>query len=295
MEFRHLESFVAVAGELHFGRAAERLHISQPPLSARIKELEHELGVQLFVRDSRSVRLTPEGLRLLPHATRMLAGLADLKALFAEVSEEPIEVTVRVPPDTDSRALHEMLSVGRAEGIEIVVLERSTSEQLFDLNRAELSVAVLRLPADTAGLHVGRTLTRDLGIVMHENNPLCAKTAISVEDLAEETLILFRKSMAPGMYNEMIAQCRRAGWRPARIVHGERLSSMLVETVPGVLLREESFVDSRPGLVWRPLAGWAVQWQTAVVAQQSDDPRVRRVQEILEGFLVDYDDWHYEP
>lgn len=293
MEFRHLESFVTVAEELHFGRAAERLHISQPPLSARIKELENELGVLLFVRDSRSVYLTPEGVRLLPYATALLEDIQDIKRLFDVTSDEPMPITVRVPPDTDSRALHEMLRAVRREGIAIEVLERSTSEQLFDLNKAERSVAVLRLPADTATLNMGRTLTRELGIVMHENNPLHVKDAITVGDLAEETLILFRKTMAPGMYNEMIAQCRRAGWRPARIVHGERLSSMLVETVPGVLLREKTFVESRPGLVWRPLDGWEVQWQTAVVSQKSADPRVARVRELLEECLVAHDDWHY--
>lgn len=296
MEVRHLRYFLAVAEELHFGRAAKRLHISQPPLSARIKDLENELGVPLFSRNSRHVSLTPAGQAFLTEARQVVDQFDQLVERFARKSSSA-DPTYRigVPPDTNREALLALAERCVESDIGIEITETPTSEQLVSLRRGELAIGVVRLPSDVDELVHGRVLVRTLGLVLPEGHRLAQCSSVSLTDLRDETLIIFDRSMAPQVYDAMLDECRRGGWQPRSIIHAARLSREVVLTRCGVLFRERSFIDDAPGLTWRPIQGDPLEWRTTVVAPQPADSRVAACMRILEQVLLDRDDWELRP
>ncbi|WP_174874739.1 LysR family transcriptional regulator [Vogesella oryzae] len=195
MELRHLRYFVAVAEELHFTRAAERLHIAQPPLSQQIRALEEELGVQLFERHQRAVRLTVAGERFLLRARTLLddARLAADEARRAargEIGELRIGFTSSLPLMS---VLPATLQQFRARHPEVALHfhELFTREQFQQLRQRKLDVGVVRFnhDEDTPGLEV-REVKRDrLSVVLPASHPLAARDSIAIAELAGERII----------------------------------------------------------------------------------------------------------
>jgi DNA-binding transcriptional LysR family regulator len=280
MELRHLRYFLAVAEERHFGRAAARLHIAQPPLSQQIRQLETELGVRLLDRNTRRVELTEAG----------AAYLERIRAVLAAVDEAG-EVARRVAAGLEGRlsvgcvgsATYSLLpAVARRlreelPGVEVAFRgEMLGAQQVAALQRRDIDLALLRPPVDDPGILV-RVLRSDaLIVVLPDGHPLAARDRLSVADLREEDFVVhaIRDSAMHGTVRRL---CERAGFEP-RIRHEVVETSTLVTFVAaglGVAIVPEPVAElGVPGATYRPLAEQDARIDLAVAVRAGDDSPV---------------------
>ncbi|MCC2096583.1 MAG: LysR family transcriptional regulator [Hyphomicrobiales bacterium] len=221
MELRHLRYFVAVAGEGHITRAAERLGIQQPPLSQQIRALENELGAGLFYRRSHGVELTAAGEAFLEDATRILADVdrAAVRARRTAIGELG-QLTVGM---TSSAGFHPLVPLvirrfrEQTPGVSLELSE-SGSDQLIDLlNDRALDGAFIRtsLPRDP-DLLVHEFTREPMLLAVPEEHPLAKEDArpLKLQRLAKEHFILYRRATGAGLYDAIIAACNKAGFTP---------------------------------------------------------------------------------
>ncbi|CAM5510163.1 Transcriptional regulator OS=Streptomyces antimycoticus OX=68175 GN=SSPO_041450 PE=3 SV=1 [Streptomyces antimycoticus] len=271
MEFRHLRYFAVLADELHFGRAAERLHMAQPPLSQRIQDLERELNVRLFDRTRHRVQLTEAGALLLEHVRPVLAGVENARDAMRRIRPgEAGVLRAGVPPDTDPRVLRTLIAefALRAPDVLIDIHEFTTDEQLARLREGELDAGVVRHPSDTVGLESGPVARRELGVALHADHAAAADDGpVRLRDLNGAPLVIFPRVMAPRLYDHMLTICRDEGYLPGSIRHARNPNFVhgLVLAGRGIHLNEAPSSPLAEGLVWRPLNGTALAWQTSVV------------------------------
>ena len=289
IELRHLRYFLAVSEELHFGRAAQRLHISQPPLSQAIRKLEGELGVQLLERTSRVVRLTEAGHVFAEEARRVLAdvelavgetrraGGASYSLRIACVPHLPIERLL-----TFLEALH-----ARSPGLRPQVTHVTSGEQVRRLRSGELDVGIFNDAGDEEGLEEeplfpGERLVAFLAV----NHPLAARPILGPDELRQEVLVVFPQSASLAPHDRWLALLERAGYRFAGIreaggTHPRDLLLAVAERL-GVVLAPASLGDighAGGGLVAPRELDPAVTLANTVVAWRSNPPE--RLQEAL--------------
>jgi DNA-binding transcriptional LysR family regulator len=216
MELRQLAAFVAVADELHFGRAAERLGVVQPAVSQLVRRLERELGVVLFERSSHHVVLTGAGSKLLPAARRALSAGDELAAIAsALVQGEQGELRVGT---TEGIGANLNLLLGRfAEerpNVSVHLQAIHTPAKLRAVRDGDLDVAFVRAPVDATGLRVDELWSEPLRAVLPARHPLAARATVSLRDLSSLPLMLGPRSTNPGMHDQLLALCRGAGLEP---------------------------------------------------------------------------------
>jgi DNA-binding transcriptional LysR family regulator len=188
VDLRKLRYFVAVAEQLHFGRAAEALHIAQPVLSRQIKALEDELKAQLFARDKRATELTPAGRQLLADARPLLANADALRRRVARAARGPGTFTVGFMPGLIvTGAIRAMLD--RHPQLTVDVLRTSWDDQTEVLHDGRADVSYIRLPADQRGLRIRPLLAEPRVAMLPAGHRLAGKDAISIADLADEHLL----------------------------------------------------------------------------------------------------------
>lgn len=217
MELRHLRYFLAVAEELHFTRAAERLHIGQPPLSQQIQALEAELGVALFRRHQRKVELTAAGRQFLPRARQILADSAAAvaaarRAADGEIGELRIGFTSSLPL---TPILHHSLQHYRAAypDVRLTLREMFTAGQFDALERGQLDLGFVRFngPAPSARIQV-RELHRDrLLAVLPRAHPLARAGSVALAELAREPLIGYPQESGAGLRDVILQLARQNG------------------------------------------------------------------------------------
>ena len=188
IDLRKLRYFVAVAEELHFGRAAERLHIAQPVLSRQIRALEDELKAQLFVRDRRRTELTAAGEQLLADARPLLAGANALRLRVGQAARGKNTFTVGFMPGLIVTAAVRALSE-RHEGLTVNVVRTSWDDQVEVVHDGRVDVSFIRLPVDQSGLTVRPLLTEPRVAVLPADHRLAGKETIAIADLADEHLL----------------------------------------------------------------------------------------------------------
>jgi DNA-binding transcriptional LysR family regulator len=190
LETRQLRYFVAVAEELHFGRAAERLGMAQPPLSRAIRALERQLGVRLLERSTRHVALTPAGLVLLAEARVTLDAAAAAARRTRRAGLERPELRVALKAEYDGGLLPDMLAAYRADPAALPVrLEMGgRGEQLPALREGRADVALLPAPFDDRGLDTEPLLTEPRRAALAADDPLAAREGLRLADLAGRTL-----------------------------------------------------------------------------------------------------------
>jgi DNA-binding transcriptional LysR family regulator len=233
MELRHLRSFLAVAEELHFSRAARRLHMAQSPLSQQIQRLERELGVQLFRRNRRRVELTDAGLAMLDHARRALDHAEQAAgAARAAGAGRAGRLDVGFLATAALALLPAVLPPFReaAPDATLRLTEAGSQDLLGALHRGELDVAFTRPPAPTAELSTTVVWREPVIAVLPAAHRLCAGPDLDLADPRDEDFVTFPRWSAPEFYDHLLAACHDAGFAP-RIVQ----EALAMPTVVGLV------------------------------------------------------------
>ncbi|SCC51427.1 LysR family transcriptional regulator [Kosakonia oryziphila] len=213
IELRHLRYFIAVAEELHFGHAAARLNISQPPLSQQIQLLEQQVGARLLARTNRSVALTPAGKQFLADSRQILSQVDDAAARAArlhqgETGELRIGFTSSAP---FIKAVSDTLSSFRQRypDVHIQTREINTREQIAPLNEGSLDLGLMRNTPLPETLTWEVILREPLLAMIHRDHPLAAHKAVSLKELAQEPFVFFDPHVGTGLYDEILGLMRR--------------------------------------------------------------------------------------
>jgi len=282
MELRHLRCLVAVAEELHFGRAAQRLHLSQPPVSQAIKELEAELGQRLFERSSRRIRLTAAGEEAVRDAR---AVLARTDALRSRGRDAALGQGGRLAIGFISLAayayLPEVLRRFTADHpqVRLTLTESTTDQMLADLERGTLDVGCLfASPPWPASLRYQATNRDPLIVALPEAHPLAALARVPLAQLAGEQFLAFERHHGPLMFDAMVSACMRHGFSP-RIFPARQMHTIvsLVSGGIGVALVPACLqVLHRQGVVYRPLLDEATPVEHGAAWRADDDSALLR-------------------
>ncbi|WP_449548901.1 LysR family transcriptional regulator [Lelliottia amnigena] len=218
IELRHLRYFIAVAEELHFGRAAARLNISQPPLSQQIQILEQQVGARLLARTNRSVSLTAAGKQFLADSRQVVSLVNDAAARaerlhLGETGELRLGFTSSAPFIS---AVSHTLSTFRRHypDVHIQTREINTREQIVPLNEGSLDLGLMRntqLP-DTLAWEV--ILREPLMAMIPRDHPLAAQPSVTLAELAQEPFVFFDPHVGTGLYDDILGLMRRYGLTP---------------------------------------------------------------------------------
>lgn len=239
LEFRHLRSFLVVADELHFARAAERLHITQPPLTRQIQQLEELLGdVPLFDRSRRRIALTEAGEAFVGESRQLLEQLARAVERTRRVARgESGRLRVGFISTADYSILPALLKAfaSRYPDIDVELLELTGDEQVRLLDEGALDVGIL-IPADRDARLEWMPLYREpLVAVLPRSSPLAKRAgAVGVKALRREPFVLFPRPLSPRLYDEIIGYLNRAGFSP-RVGQEARQMQTIIGLVAGGL------------------------------------------------------------
>jgi DNA-binding transcriptional LysR family regulator len=288
LELRQLRYFVAVAEELHFGRAAARLHMTQPPLSQTIQALEELLGAPLFLRSRRSVELTPAGAALLPEARRMLAQGAELPQLVrAAAAGETGRISLAFVSSADYSVLPPFLRSYRAAFPQVQIgLQEATSDiQVDDLlhNRVDAGLLIPPLP-DKARAELDYMKLLDEPLILAAPAGLLAAGGgpVWLKELPALPLIIFPRPIAPSLHDAILACFRAAGITPEIGQQAIQMQTIvsLVSAGMGLALVPQSVSNlMRPGVEYRALRDPTPQVETGCAWRRDNRSPV------LRGFL----------
>ncbi|MEU2904890.1 LysR family transcriptional regulator [Streptomyces globisporus] len=278
MELRHLNAFLAVAEELHFGRAAKRLQMAQPPLSQQIRQLEKELGVQLFHRNTRSVRLTSAGETFLEPARTVLDDLdTAVRAARSAGIGEYGRVTIGFAGASSHETLPRLTRAVRAAhpGLELVMTGQTyANTALSRVADGSLDLGFVRLPVARPGVAHRVIDEEELVCALPSDDPLARRETVPLDVLAGEPFVSFPANSGSTVRDAMTEACENAGFTP-RIVQEAPDSYTILALVAagvGVTLTVTSVQHiQQNGLVYRPLAGPAVRLRAAL-AWRADNP-----------------------
>jgi len=287
MELRQLRYFLMVGDTLHFGRAAEQLHIAQQPLSYQIKQLENELGVELFKRTTRSVTLTPAGEAL----------LADVRAGLGRI-ERGVEVAQRIARGEGGKlhigyASTTLYSVmppivrqfrERFPQVEVVLHELVSPTLEHQILSEELDVGiVLSAGATVPGLAYETIYQEPVAVALPKSHPLAQRATIALHELADEPFVMYARSAKRQTFDEFIALCHMAGFSPTIAQEAANESAVLglVAAGLGVTLVARSLSSVRPDEVaYRQLVDPPMTAQVAVVWK--DEKQMPLLNELLQ-------------
>ncbi|MFM7423709.1 MAG: LysR substrate-binding domain-containing protein, partial [Elainella sp.] len=235
MELRHLRYFIAVAEELHFGRAAERLHMAQPPLSQQIKQLEDLLGFRLFERTKRSVQLTEAGQVFLSETYRLFRQLDQAIETGRQVSRgEKGQLVVGFVSSAAYNVLPDILRRFRSlvPDVRLELHELPTNEQVEWLLEGKIDVGFLRPPIEAVPLNLITIVREPMVVALPEQHPLGQASEISLTSLANDAFVLFPRPLSPQTYDQIISLCQQAGFSP-NVVQEAMQMQTIVSLVAG--------------------------------------------------------------
>lgn len=279
MELRDFEAFVAVAEELHFGRAAARLHMSQPPLSSRIRQLEHDLRLQLFDRNTRSVSLTDAGERLLAPARRVLNEVDSARSVAASIATgDQGRVRIGFAGASSQRSLPLLTRAVRTQhpGIELVLQSQTyVFTALERLLAGSLDLAFARLPIPHPDLAWRVVEVEELLCALPEGHRLAAHPSIALPDLYDEDFVSLPDNQGSILQSTMYALCVTAGFRPrvAQVAPDSSTVLALVAAGAGLTITLSSVRPVQTvGIAYRPLINIQPSHMLAALVWRRDDP-----------------------
>lgn len=255
MELRHLRYFAAVAEELHFGRAAQRLHMAQPPLSQQIRKLEQELRTKLFNRTKRKVDLTSAGQLFLERARVILESaeraVSEMQRVSnGELGQLRVGFMSSAMLDIFPPVLRQLART--LPGVEVQLLQRSSQDQLamlvdgtLDAGFGDLAGSVTETRVNGVVLDVLAVTHERLVVAVPLDHPLARRRTIALRDLADEPWISLPRQPRTGFYDQIVGLCQLAGFSPRILRESEQLPTVLtlvaagfgVALVPDCLLR----------------------------------------------------------
>ena len=295
MELRHLRYFRTVASELHFGRAAEKLHIAQPPLSHQIRQLETELGFELFNRTKRSVALTPAGHVFLTQVDRIFQQLEQAIEIGRKTSRGELgQISIGFVGSATYNILPSILQQfrDRYPQVHIELHELTTDRQLIWLHEGRIDIGLMRPPIIEPDVSSQVIFQESLVVALPVTHQLATMATIDLASLATEPFILFPRQLAPGLYDPIITICQAAGFSPLVVQECIQMQTIvsLVSANMGVSILPESIKEvQRYGVVYKPiqdptipvsilvsrLATISIVWRT-----NDDSPTINRLLEI---------------
>jgi DNA-binding transcriptional LysR family regulator len=292
IELRQLRYFIAVAEESHFGRAAVRLHMTQPPLSQTIQSLEAALGTPLFARTKRSVALTPAGIALLPEARRILQqanALPDLARRAA--SGESGLLSLSFVSSADYSVLPPLLREFRERYplVQIDLREATTDVQLEDLMQGRIDAGLLIPPLHDkarAELDYVTVLSEPLILAVPQGlKALRGKKSVSLKAVADMPLIIFPRRIAPAFHDAIVGCFRDAGLTPRIGQEAIQMQTIvgLVSAGMGIALVPQSVSNlKRPGVEYKSLSNKTVSVETGLAWRRDNlSPVLRTFLELL--------------
>jgi len=291
MEVRELRYFVVVAEELNFTRAAHRLKIAQPPVSIQIKQLENELGVELFDRSRRAIRLTEPGRALLPEARRLLDQMEEIAAMVRRIGSGSVgRLTVGFIPSASHTALPPLLRAfsGWAPEVELNLIEMNPDAIMQAITDNRIDVGLVYLPIDDPELQVSIVHSEPLVAVLPVDHPLASRRSISARELAQERFILPSRYGTAGLYSQVVDVCRQAGFEPMPVQKDVWLMQSIVGLVAagiGVALEPASVQNlSRAGAVYLPLDDRSEVNLATVWRHEHDSPVLSAFLRVLKAY-----------
>lgn len=277
MEMRQLHYFLAVAEELSFSQAARRLNMAQPPLTRQIRQLEQELSVQLFERNSRRVELTEVGTVFVAEARRILEQVersieTAQRASRGEVGRLVVAFEGSSAYDIIPTSLKNYCE--QFPDVELVVLGLTTEQQVEALHKGEIQVGFVVPPLrHEEGLVIETVLEEPLVLALPEAHPFAAQAKVKARSLANETFILGQRNTGCGLYDQVITLCRRAGFSPrvAQEVNEMQVLLGLVAAGLGVaILSGAAKQFQRSGVVYRELQPASPEVSLAIAWREGD-------------------------
>ena len=287
IETRQLRYFVTVAEELHFGRAAARLHMTQPPLSQAIAALEDGLGTALFLRNRRTVALTPAGSALLPEARRILSEAALLPDLARRAAGgETGRLALAFITSADYSVLPPFLRrySERYPGVQLSLQEATSDVQIDELLRGRIDAGLLIPPLPErarAALDYMKVLDEPL-ILCAPAGMLRKKGPVALRNLPPLPLIIFPREISPALHDAILSCFRAAGITPAIGQQAIQMQTIvsLVSAGMGLALVPQSVSNlMRPGVEYRALADPTPLVETGIAWRRDN------VSPVLQGFL----------
>ncbi|RTL43040.1 MAG: LysR family transcriptional regulator [Burkholderiales bacterium] len=260
MDFRHLKYFVAVADEQNFTRAAERLHISQPPLSRQIQDLEEELGTPLFERGSRPLKLTDAGRFFYGHATRLLEQAAQAVRSTKRIAKLERRLVVGFVSSTMYGALPLLVRKFRAANpqTELALTEMSTVEQIEALKTGRIDVGFGRVRLDDPSIK--REILREERLVVAipgEHELAAGDGPLTLREVAAHPLLVYPRTPRPSYADQVLSLLRDLALEPASVLEVQEMQTALglVASGMGLCIVPASVHRLRPDeVVYRPLA-----------------------------------------
>lgn len=255
-EFRHLRAFAAIGEELHFGRAAQRLRMTQPPLSQLLKQLESQVGTQLVRRTTRHVELTPAGSLFLERARAILSDAQRATRDAARAADGHAgKLVCGFVPSASYQFLVPMITAFRRDfpDVELQFQEMTSGRQIEALRRATIDIAIVRTPSAAENFEKAVVLREPMVVALPNAHPLARKPTITLNELRAQKMIAFDPDESP--YFSCRLQDLFAGNQPTVVQHAV-LPSMLafVAAGVGVALVPASVQSAAPAAVtFRPL------------------------------------------
>ena len=283
MELRQLRYFLAVAEELHFTRAAERLGITQPPLSQQIQRLESDLGIALFTRDNRGVTLTEAGKALTDGARRTVAEAERARAEVERVARGEVgELTIGTVSSAWYVLLPRVLRSFRRhyQDVNILANSMSTTEQVNRVLTGAVDVALLRNPIDEPTVNTEVVIPDTLMIAMPEGHRLATRNQVELSELADEMLVILPRRYSPTGYDQITQMCLEAGFQPRIFQETIEINAVigLVIAGMGISIIPASISHLRiEGVRYVPLAGDFPSWDLLMAWRKENTSPVLQV------------------
>ena len=293
MEFRHLRCFLALAEELHFGRAAARLAMTQPPLSLNIQQLEASVGAPLFVRNSRGVALTPAGQAFVPRARALLDAAAGAAREAREVAQGVSgQLRVGFAGTVLYRGLPQVLRAfaQRHPRLKLVLREMSSSDQLIDLQHGRLEAGFVHTPRVPAGCAQVLVSRQAFVACVPAGHALARKRRLVPSALAGEPFVAISRAVSPDYHDRLLALCADHGFEPDvrfELRHWLSVVSVVAQGLGVSLVPAALQQAGLPGAAFVPLQGDSPPYETRCLWREGgESAALSAFLEAVRGFAV---------
>lgn len=294
MDFRHIKYFIAVAEELNIGRAALKLHISQPPLTRQIKQLEDELGVQLFQRNPRGVELTQVGEMFYAEAKNIRSLLDSAVERTSRAGQGKLgRLDIAFFGSAIFSAIPQILQHFRKNypDVNVALHAMTKQEQIQALRQKRITIGITRLPANFPDISSQTIINEDLYIAVCTSSPISKKKAISLRELSGQQLIVFPNAGRPNFADRVMKICSSNGFTPSisHVVADANLGVALVAAGYGICLVPASVATlSLPNVVYIPIKERPMVDLSCVYRSDDQSPLLAAFLSVAQSFRDSY-------